>query len=162
MAGRTPQARSTASRSIPRRTVGYRGTTFEEMDIDGRDRPSDRRSPSWTSWPTPTRPGPRHEKRWQDVEELRDAGIDVISTVNIQHLESLNDVVERITGVKQQETIPDEVVRAGRPGRAGRHGARGAAPADGARQHLRAGEGRRRPRATTSGSATSARCASSP
>ncbi len=57
-------------------------------------------------------PGCRNEKRWQDVEELLDAGIDVISTVNIQHLESLNDVVERITGVEQRETIPDDVVRA--------------------------------------------------
>ena len=56
-------------------------------------------------------PGSRHEKRWQDVEELLDAGIDVISTVNIQHLESVNDVVERITGVQQRETLPDEVVR---------------------------------------------------
>ena len=57
-------------------------------------------------------PGSRNEKRWQDVEELLGAGIDVISTVNVQHLESLNDVVERITGAKQRETIPDEVVRA--------------------------------------------------
>ena len=57
-------------------------------------------------------PGSRNEKRWQDVEELLDAGIDVISTVNIQHLESLNDVVEGITGIRQQETIPDAVVRA--------------------------------------------------
>ena len=56
-------------------------------------------------------PGSRNEKRWQDVEELLDAGIDVISTLNIQHLESLNDVVEQITGIKQRETIPDEVVR---------------------------------------------------
>ncbi len=56
-------------------------------------------------------PGSRNEKRWQDVEELLDAGINVISTLNIQHLESLNDVVEQITGVKQRETIPDEVVR---------------------------------------------------
>ncbi len=56
-------------------------------------------------------PGSRNRKRWQDVEELLDAGIDVISTVNIQHLESLNDVVEQITGVVQRETIPDEVVR---------------------------------------------------
>jgi two-component system sensor histidine kinase KdpD len=56
-------------------------------------------------------PGSRHPKRWQDVEELLDAGIDVISTVNVQHLESLNDVVQRITGVRQQETVPDEVVR---------------------------------------------------
>jgi two-component system, OmpR family, sensor histidine kinase KdpD len=56
-------------------------------------------------------PGSRHPKRWQDVADLLDAGIDVISTVNVQHLESLNDVVERITGVRQRETVPDEVVR---------------------------------------------------
>ena len=56
-------------------------------------------------------PGCRNQKRWQDVEELLDAGIDVISNLNIQHLESLNDVVEQITGVVQRETIPDEVVR---------------------------------------------------
>ncbi len=56
-------------------------------------------------------PGSRNSKRWQDVEELLDAGIHVISTVNIQHLESLNDVVERITGITQRETVPDEVVR---------------------------------------------------
>jgi two-component system sensor histidine kinase KdpD len=57
-------------------------------------------------------PGSRNEKRWQDIEELLDAGIDVISAVNIQHLESLNDVVEQITGVPQRETVPDAVVRA--------------------------------------------------
>ena len=57
-------------------------------------------------------PGSRHEKRWQDVQQLLDAGIDVITTVNIQHLESLNDVVAAITGIKQTETVPDEVVRA--------------------------------------------------
>ena len=56
-------------------------------------------------------PGSRHEKRWQDIEDLLDAGIDVISTVNIQHLESINDVVEKITGVVQRETVPDDVVR---------------------------------------------------
>jgi two-component system, OmpR family, sensor histidine kinase KdpD len=56
-------------------------------------------------------PGSRHAKRWQDVEELLEAGIDVLTTVNVQHLESLNDVVERITGVRQKETVPDEVVR---------------------------------------------------
>ncbi len=56
-------------------------------------------------------PGSRNAKRWQDVEELLAAGIDVVSTVNIQHLESLGDVVESITGVRQRETVPDEVVR---------------------------------------------------
>lgn len=53
-----------------------------------------------------------HEKRWEDIEEILDAGIDVISTLNIQHLESLNDVVKQITGIAPQETVPDEVVRA--------------------------------------------------
>ncbi|MFC9359378.1 DUF4118 domain-containing protein, partial [Rhodococcus sp. NPDC057014] len=57
-------------------------------------------------------PGSVHEKRWQDVEILLGAGIDVLSTLNVQHLESLGDVVQRITGVVQQETVPDEVVRA--------------------------------------------------
>ena len=56
-------------------------------------------------------PGSRNEKRWQDIQELLDAGITVLSTVNIQHLESLNDVVEEITGVPQRETVPDEIVR---------------------------------------------------
>ena len=57
-------------------------------------------------------PGSRNAKRWQDIEELLAAGIDVITTVNIQHLESVNDVVEKITGVPQRETVPDAVVRA--------------------------------------------------
>ncbi|HXR72787.1 sensor histidine kinase, partial [Actinocrinis sp.] len=57
-------------------------------------------------------PGGRNAKRWQDIHELLDAGINVITTVNVQHLESLRDVVERITGVPQRETVPDEVVRA--------------------------------------------------
>src|SRR5436305_1706529 len=56
-------------------------------------------------------PGSRHEKRWQDVEEILHAGIDVITTVNVQHLESLNDVVQEITGVQQGETVPDGIVR---------------------------------------------------
>jgi two-component system sensor histidine kinase KdpD len=56
-------------------------------------------------------PGSRHPKRWQDVDEILGAGIDVLSTVNVQHLESLNDVVQRITGVRQRETVPDEFVR---------------------------------------------------
>ena len=56
-------------------------------------------------------PGSRNNKRWQDIQEILDAGITVISNVNIQHLESLNDVVQQITGVAQHETVPDEVVR---------------------------------------------------
>ena len=54
-------------------------------------------------------PPPRHDKRWQDIEELLDAGIDVYTTVNVQHLESLSDVVAQITGVRQLETVPDHV-----------------------------------------------------
>ena len=96
---------------VPRRLMEYRGATFEEMDVDARPRAAGRRSRSSTSSRTRTSPGSRNEKRWQDVEELLDAGINVISTLNIQHLESLNDVVERITGIKQAETIPDEVAR---------------------------------------------------
>ena len=95
---------------VPRLEVDYRGGTFEEMDLDG----ILRRAPDVVlvdELAHTNVPCSRHEKRWQDVEALLDAGIDVISTLNIQHLESLNDVTERITGVRQRETIPDEVVR---------------------------------------------------
>jgi two-component system sensor histidine kinase KdpD len=95
---------------VPRRSVSYRGTAFEEMDLEGLIA----RAPEIAlvdELAHTNVPGSRNEKRWQDVEEVLDAGIDVISTVNIQHLESLNDVVERITGVQQRETIPDDVVR---------------------------------------------------
>ncbi|MDQ1460472.1 MAG: two-component system, OmpR family, sensor histidine kinase KdpD [Actinomycetota bacterium] len=95
---------------IPRRTVEYRGGQFEEMDLDA----VLARHPEVAlvdELAHTNVPGSRNEKRWQDVEELLEAGIDVVSTVNIQHLESVNDVVERITGVQQRETLPDEVVR---------------------------------------------------
>jgi two-component system, OmpR family, sensor histidine kinase KdpD len=96
---------------IPRAKIAYRGTTFEEMDLDAvlARRPEVALVDELAHTNVP---GSRNAKRWQDVEELLDAGIDVISTVNIQHLESLNDVVEKITGVPQRETIPDAVVRA--------------------------------------------------
>ena len=151
-AGPTPRRSSRDLEVVPRRAVDVPRHRVRGDGPRRGARPRARRSPWSTSWPTPTCPGSRNEKRWQDVEELLDAGIDVITTVNIQHLESLNDVVERITGVKQRETIPDEVVRARRPGRAGRHDARGAAPPHGPRQHLRRREGRRRARPTTSAS----------
>src|SRR4029077_4214311 len=96
---------------LPRQKLTYRGATFEEMDTDA----VLARKPQIAlvdELAHTNVPGSRHEKRWQDVEELLDAGIDVISAVNIQHLESLNDVVEKITGVPQRETIPDAVVRA--------------------------------------------------
>ena len=89
-------------------------------------------------------PGSEHAKRWQDVEELLDAGINVISTVNLQHLESLNDVVEQITGVTQQRDGARSGGAGRRPDRAGRHGPRGAAPAAGPRQRLPTGAHRRR------------------
>jgi two-component system sensor histidine kinase KdpD len=96
---------------VPRSTLTYRGTTFEEMDVDA----VIARHPEQVlvdELAHTNVPGSRNEKRWQDVEEILGAGIDVITTVNIQHLESVNDVVEKITGVAQQETVPDAVVRA--------------------------------------------------
>ncbi len=97
--------------TVPRHVVIYRGSEFEEMDVDA----VIARAPSVAlvdELAHTNVPGSRNEKRWQDVEELLVAGIDVISTVNVQHLESMNDVVEQITGIKQRETIPDSVVRA--------------------------------------------------
>jgi len=96
---------------IPRRTINYRGRDFTEMDVDAVLARKPQRVLVDELAHTNV-PGSRNAKRWEDVSELLDAGIDVITTVNIQHLESVNDVVERITGVKQQETIPDEIVRA--------------------------------------------------
>ncbi|CAL9356355.1 Sensor protein KdpD [Streptomyces sp. enrichment culture] len=95
---------------VPRRELEYRGATFTEMDVDA----VLRRAPAVAlvdELAHTNVPGSRNTKRWQDVEELLAAGVDVISTVNIQHLESLGDVVESITGVRQRETVPDEVVR---------------------------------------------------
>lgn len=96
---------------VPRRRVEYKGAVLEEMDTAA----ILARAPQIAlvdELAHSNVPGSRHEKRWQDVDELLEAGIDVISTVNIQHLESLNDVVTAITGVVQRETVPDEVVRA--------------------------------------------------
>src|SRR6478736_1129218 len=96
---------------VPRKTFEYRGQLFEEMDVDA----ILARHPEVAlvdELAHTNVPGSRNAKRWQDIEELLDAGINVISTVNIQHLESLNDVVERITGVTQRETVPDAIVRA--------------------------------------------------
>lgn len=93
---------------LPRKKVEYQGRQLEEMDLDGLltrcpaialvDELAHRNAP-----------GSRHERRWQDVEELLDAGVDVYTTVNIQHLESVNDVVYQITGVRVSETVPDAV-----------------------------------------------------
>ncbi|MER7398051.1 ATP-binding protein [Streptomyces sp. NPDC000151] len=95
---------------LGRRELSHRGTAFTEMDVDAvlARRPAVALVDELAHTNVP---GSRNAKRWQDVEELLEAGIDVVSTVNIQHLESLGDVVESITGVRQRETVPDEVVR---------------------------------------------------
>ncbi|MFJ1566335.1 ATP-binding protein [Streptomyces erythrochromogenes] len=95
---------------VERREIEYRGSTFTEMDVDAilARRPAVALVDELAHTNVP---GSRNAKRWQDVEELLQAGIDVVSTVNIQHLESLGDVVETITGVRQRETVPDEVAR---------------------------------------------------
>jgi two-component system sensor histidine kinase KdpD len=95
---------------VARRTLAYRGATFEEMDVDAVLARAPRVALVDELAHTNV-PGSRNAKRWQDAEELLDAGVDVVTTVNIQHLESLNDIVESITGIRQQETVPDEVVR---------------------------------------------------
>ncbi|WUD72694.1 sensor histidine kinase KdpD [Streptomyces sp. NBC_00510] len=95
---------------VRRKEIEYRDTVFTEMDVDAvlARRPEVALVDEMAHTNIP---GSRNEKRWQDIEELLQAGINVISTVNIQHLESLGDVVESITGVRQRETVPDEVVR---------------------------------------------------
>jgi two-component system, OmpR family, sensor histidine kinase KdpD len=95
---------------VPRRVMSHRGATFTEMDTDA----VLARHPQIAlvdELAHTNVPGCRNAKRWQDVEELLDAGIDVITTLNIQHLESLNDVTQQVTGVVQHETLPDEVAR---------------------------------------------------
>ncbi len=96
---------------IPRRTLKHRGARFEEMDVAAvlARRPGVVLVDELAHTDAPGSP---HEKRWQDVQQLLAAGIEVISTVNVQHLESLNDAAYAITGVRQQETVPDAVVRA--------------------------------------------------
>lgn len=95
---------------IPPRSIEYRGGRFPELDVPGvlARRPQvvlvDELAHT-------NAPGSKNPKRWQDVEELLEAGITVISTVNVQHLESLNDVVAQITGIEQKETVPDLIVR---------------------------------------------------
>ena len=93
---------------LPRRRLSYQNRVLEELDMEAvlRRRPAvalvDELAHS-------NAPGSSHPKRWQDVEELLSSGIDVYTTVNVQHLESLNDVVAGITGARQQETLPDRV-----------------------------------------------------
>ncbi|HKW08258.1 MAG TPA: sensor histidine kinase KdpD [Candidatus Dormibacteraeota bacterium] len=93
--------------AVPRIQIPYRGTVLEEMDVDA----VLRRKPEIAlvdELAHTNVPGVRNEKRWQDVEELRASGIDVITTVNVQHVESVKDLVERVTGIVVRETVPDK------------------------------------------------------
>jgi two-component system sensor histidine kinase KdpD len=96
--------------TVPRRTLTYRGGTFTEMDVDAVLARAPRVALVDELAHTNV-PGSHNAKRWRDIQQLLDAGITVLSTLNIQHLESLNDVVEQITGIAQRETVPDQVVR---------------------------------------------------
>ena len=95
---------------VPRRSMSYRGAAFTEMDLDAvlARRPQVALVDELAHTNVP---GCRNAKRWQDVDELLDARIDVITTLNIQHLESLSDVAKQVTGVEQHETLPDEIAR---------------------------------------------------
>jgi two-component system, OmpR family, sensor histidine kinase KdpD len=108
--GRAETARLTDGlEALPRRSVEYRGTRLEEFDLDG----AIERRPGLLlvdELAHTNAPGSRHAKRWQDVEELLKRGIDVYTTLNVQHIESLNDVVAQITGVQVRETLPDSVL----------------------------------------------------
>ena len=93
--------------TVPRTKVAYRGTVLEEMDLDA----VLSRKPEIAlvdELAHTNVPGLRHAKRWEDVEELRDAGVDVITTVNVQHVESVKDLVEKVTGIVVRETVPDQ------------------------------------------------------
>lgn len=95
---------------IPRKKMDYQGHVLEEMDLDVvlQQRPA---IVLVDEFAHQNIPGSRHEKRWQDINELLDAGIDVLTTMNIQHLESLNDVVFQITGIRVKETVPDRMLQ---------------------------------------------------
>ncbi len=94
---------------LPQRLVDYRGTQLREFDLDA----ALKRKPALVlvdELAHTNAPGSRHAKRWQDVEELLDAGIDVYTAINVQHIESLNDVISQITGIPVWETVPDAVL----------------------------------------------------
>ncbi|GMA34510.1 hypothetical protein [Demequina litorisediminis] len=125
---------------IPRRVFAHRGVTLADLDVDA----VIARAPdvalvdelAHTNAPGAVRP-----KRWQDVMVLLDAGIDVVTTVNVQHLASLVDDVQAITGVRQRETVPDQVVREADQIQARRPVAAATEEASRARQHLPGGPG---------------------
>src|SRR6476619_4329975 len=94
---------------LPRRAMTHRGAQFEELDVDA----VVARRPEVVlvdELAHTNVPGSHNEKRWQDVDEILDAGIDVISTVNVQHLESMNDSVAELTDIRVRETFPDRIL----------------------------------------------------
>ncbi len=102
-------AKSEGLEFVPRRVLSYAGSQFEEMDTEA----VLRRKPAVAvvdEFAHSNVPGSKNAKRWQDVHELLDAGIDVLTNMNVQHLESLNDQVWHVTGVRVRETVPDWVV----------------------------------------------------
>ena len=108
---------------LPRRSVEHRGVKLDEFDLDA----ALARKPQLVlvdELAHTNAPGSRHTKRWQDVLDLLDAGIDVWTTLNVQHVESLGDVIQQITGVKVRETVPDAVLERADERRAGRPAAR--------------------------------------
>jgi two-component system sensor histidine kinase KdpD len=106
--GRRPKRCCTALKSIPRKKLQYKDQVLEEMDLDAliARRP---KIALVDELAHTNAPGSRHPKRYLDVEELLAHGIDVYTAVNIQHIESLNDVVAQITHVRVRETVPDSV-----------------------------------------------------
>src|SRR5580658_9677708 len=102
-------AQSVGLEFIPRRGISYRGNRLEEMDLPA----ILERSPELClidELAHTNAPGVEHEKRYEDIEDVLSAGIDVFSTVNVQHLESLNDQVSELTGIRVRETVPDAVI----------------------------------------------------
>ncbi len=147
--------------TIPPRYVEYRGGSFPELDVAA----VLARNPQVVlvdELAHTNTPGSKNPKRWQDVEELLEAGITVISTVNVQHLESLNDVVTQITGIEQQEKVPDEVVRAADQIELVDITPEALAPQAVPRQRVRAGARRRRTVELLPGAETSPHCANWP
>ena len=102
--------RNASLETVPRRKIEYKGTVFKEMDVDAilERKP---RVVLVDELAHTNIEGSKHPKRYQDVFELLDAGIDVLSTVNVQHIESLSPVVRGLTGVQVRETVPDWVIR---------------------------------------------------
>ncbi len=109
-AGKTYRMLEEALEIIPRRKMEYRGSTFEEMDAEA----ILRRAPQVCAvdeFPHTNVPGSERAKRWEDVMVLLDSGIDIMTTMNLQHLESLNDQIWQISGVRVRETLPDWVIK---------------------------------------------------